>query len=232
LRASSKLGSDRIGQSDAGATPYDAAYYEAREGWRDRHVESLAAAASVGAIPGGVIIDVGCGTGPLLPLLRRRHLLPVGVDTNLMALTVANRRRCGSVLRMSPRPDLPFLSACAGAIVAQHLIEHVDDAALVLQEWRRVLLPGGRLVLLTPNAQHPDQAIFHDPQHRVLFSAGSITRLLRSAGFETVAVQGLFPYLGAGRLGRALSRRAWQLGRLRPWTRRARTLLVTARRHS
>lgn len=116
--------------------------------------------------------------------------------------------------------------------MAQHLIEHVDDAALALQEWHRVLLPAGRLVVLTPNAQHPDQAIFHDPQHRALFTAASITRLLRTAGFVGIAVQGLFPYLGAGRLGRALSRRAWRLGRRHPWTDRSRTLLVTAQRQS
>ena len=210
--------------------PYDAAYYAAREGWADRRVESRAAVRALGAPAEALVLDFGCGSVPLFPTLRAAGYRPLGLETNAAAARAAAARRLGPVLRVGPGPALPLASGVAGAIIAQHLVEHLDRPEAAAREWWRVLRPGGRLVLLTPNAAHPDPAIFADPDHRALFSAGRLAALLRAAGFDQVRTRALFPYLGPGRAGRAAGRRLWRLALLPPLDRRARTLLLVARK--
>lgn len=207
---------------------YDAAYYAAREGWADRRIESAAAVRALGRLPGPMVLDIGCGSGPLFPLLAQRGFTPVGVETNRTAAQAAQARGSGGVVLVGEGPALPFRAGAAGGIVAQHLIEHLEQPLAALREWRRVLQPGGRAVLLTPNDRHPDPALFADPDHTALFTAARLAALLRSAGFADVQVGALFPYLGRGRLGRGLSRRLWAAGQWPPWSARARTLLATA----
>ena len=209
---------------------YSALYYADRERWRDRFVESAAAVDALGLVPGPLVIDVGCGTGPLFPLLRGRGLVPIGVETNARAARQAAARPGGTAIRVGATPRLPFGSAVAGGIIAQHLIEHLaipDDA---VRDWWRVLQPGGRVVVVTPNRDHPDGALFADPDHRVLFGPGSLTAMLEAARFRVRALYGLFPYFGTSRASRALSRRAWRLARWPAWRGRARTLLIVGER--
>lgn len=208
--------------------PYDTAYYAAREQWGDRHIESREAARRLVRGAGAVVLDIGCGSGPLFPLLRGRGLTPVGLETNSTAARAAARRGLGAVVLVAPAPTLPFRAEVADGVVAQHLLEHVAEPLAVVEEWRRLLRPGGAVVVVTPNGRHPDAAIFADPDHRTLFTAQSLHRLLAEAGFRHVQVTALFPFLGSGRVGRALSRRLWRVGQLpplRPW---ARSLLAVA----
>jgi SAM-dependent methyltransferase len=214
--------------SDGVPAPYDAAYYAAREGWGDRHIESREAVRRLCARAGTVVLDIGCGSGPLFPLLHGQGLIPVGVETNLTAARTAAQRGLGAVVLVTPAAALPFRAEVAGGVIAQHLLEHVAEPLAVVEEWRRLLRPGGAVVVLTPNGRHPDGAIFADPDHQTLFTAQSLTRLLTEAGFDHVRVTAIFPFLGRGRVGRALSRRLWRAGQaplMRTW---ARSLLAVA----
>ena len=212
------------------ATPYGAPYYADRERWRDRFVESAAAVDALGPVPTPLVVDVGCGTGPLFPLLRQRGLVPVGVETNADAARQAAARPGGTALQVGAAPRLPFRSAVVGGIVAQHLIEHLADPDAAVRDWRRVLRPGGRVVILTPNRDHPDDALFADPDHRVLFGPSSLSAMLERSGLRVRSMHGLFPYFGTSRASRALSRRAWRLGQWPAWRQHSRTLLVVGER--
>jgi SAM-dependent methyltransferase len=136
------------------------------------------------------ILDVGCGDGFHLDLLREYgrpgwHL--AGVDLDERAVAAARERgldvRHGSVEDVTDGPyDLAFMI---------QTIEHVADPAAVLAATRALLAPGGRLVVVTDNTGSPDFRIagrrhwggFHFPRHFTLFNAASMRRLADRSGF-------------------------------------------------
>jgi SAM-dependent methyltransferase len=75
--------------------------------------------------------------------------------------------------------------ASADCIVSLHLFEHLSDPASALASWRAALKPGGRLVILTPNARfsHPEE--FDDPDHKHLYDGRELSALVDRNGFVT-----------------------------------------------
>lgn len=117
------------------------------------------AAAWVGALgpglPDGPWLDLGCGSGSFLAAVGRDRA-PIGLDVAMRWLIVARKRldeeglahiplACGNAERM------PFADGSFAAVVAGDVIEHVADQAATLAESHRVLVPGGRLFLASPN---------------------------------------------------------------------------------
>ncbi|WZO96373.1 methyltransferase domain-containing protein [Isosphaeraceae bacterium EP7] len=103
----------------------------------------------------GQILEVGCGSGGFLSACRDRGLDAVGVDIGLRWLVMARRRladRGGTASLVAASADrLPWPDATFDAVVADSVLEHTDDALASLCEWRRVLKPGGRLLVWSPN---------------------------------------------------------------------------------
>ena len=103
----------------------------------------------------GPILEVGCGTGGLLVALARRGISVEGVDIAARWLVVARRRLDDAGLNvplLAANADrLPYPDGSFATVVADSLIEHCNDPAAALGEWRRVLRPGGRLILWSPN---------------------------------------------------------------------------------
>lgn len=106
-----------------------------------RIVQLVGAAAPVNTL------DVGCGRGYLLDLLADRGLTGLhGVD---VFDDVRSERWAYSTADVTGR--LPFPDAAFECVVAGEIIEHVPDPDGLLRELRRVLRPGGTLVVSTPN---------------------------------------------------------------------------------
>jgi SAM-dependent methyltransferase len=140
------------------------------------------------------ILDIGCGDGFHLDLLRRFGLpgwTVEGIDPSPRAVEAAGKRGLtvhrGAVQQIDlpqDRYDLAFMIAT---------IEHVDDPPGVLSAVRRLLKPGGRVVVVTDNADSPDAWIFrgrhwggyHFPRHWNLFTEATLRELARKSGFET-----------------------------------------------
>jgi ubiquinone/menaquinone biosynthesis C-methylase UbiE len=81
-------------------------------------------------------------------------------------------------------------------VLAVHAIEHVSDPERALAEMRRVLVPDGSVMLVTPTRLtfgRPDEVI--DPYHHVEYDAADL-RSLCSARFASVDVLGLFASTG------------------------------------
>ncbi len=99
------------------------------------------------------VLDIGCGRGEWLELLRERGLDARGVDRS-SAMYELCRALNLDVIRADFLEFLRALpSGSVGAVTAFHLVEHLTFARLValLDEGSRVLRPGGLLILETPN---------------------------------------------------------------------------------
>lgn len=86
---------------------------------------------------------------------------------------------------------LPFADASFDAITAQHVIEHLSDALAACKEWRRVLRNGGRLLVVTPNADFCDPSVFFDPTHVQIFDHRSLKRTINQAGLVVEAMHSI-----------------------------------------
>src|SRR5215813_3720184 len=103
----------------------------------------------------GNLLEAGCGTGIETANLRRLapRLSIYGVDISSVALADAVRRSDtgGAIFYQAALERLPFADAVFDFISSHEVIEHVEDPAMVLQEFSRVLKPGGVVAIATPN---------------------------------------------------------------------------------
>ncbi|MBO0871841.1 MAG: methyltransferase domain-containing protein [Pseudonocardia sp.] len=102
----------------------------------------------LGLTPGARVVDVGCGTGRAVTELRDRSATPVGVDASEQMITLAQQRWPGADFRVGTAERLPFANGQLDAYRADKLYHALPDPAAALGEARRVLAPGGRVVLI------------------------------------------------------------------------------------
>lgn len=98
------------------------------------------------------LLEIGVGTGALLPDLSRRAAKVIGVDHSPAMLDEARRRldhagNSAAELRLGEMTHLPLADGGAGCVVANMVLHHAADPQAVLAEITRVLKPGGILVL-------------------------------------------------------------------------------------
>lgn len=102
-------------------------------------------------VPAARVLEIGVGTGKNIPLYPREADL-TAIDISERMLERARRRaaRCGSPVRLeiADAQRLPYASGSFDVAVATYLLCSVPDPVQALREVRRVLVPGGRLLLL------------------------------------------------------------------------------------
>ncbi|MBL9172289.1 MAG: class I SAM-dependent methyltransferase [Verrucomicrobiales bacterium] len=108
----------------------------------------------------GRVLDLGCGAGPTLLELRRRGIDCVGVDASADMLEYAGQRLRehgldSSGLLQSDCRQTPFPDAHFDAVLCIGVISYLPDYELALREIRRILKPGGLLIISWRNATHP-----------------------------------------------------------------------------
>ena len=136
--------------------------------------------------PGERVLEVGCGTGVFLPALARA-VAPdgtvVGVDHAERFLTEARRRVEAAgvgervALEVADALRLPFPDASFDAAHCERVLMHLDDPDAALREVRRVVRPGGRVVVAEPDSagvrtDHPA-----DPEAMALIAARDLAEL-------------------------------------------------------
>ncbi|MBV9756526.1 MAG: metalloregulator ArsR/SmtB family transcription factor [Alphaproteobacteria bacterium] len=138
--------------------------------------------------PLGRVLDIGTGTGRLLELLAPRAQLTVGVDASRTMLALARSRlaRAGigqASVRLADMYRLPFADGSFDLAVLQMVLHYAEDPAGVLAEAARVLVPGGRLVVVEL-APHGRAELAERLAHRWPgFAPDDMARLLARAGF-------------------------------------------------
>lgn len=103
-------------------------------------------------IPGGVLVDLGCGDGTFTSAFaeRARPARTVGIETEPTLAAQATARGI-EVQASDLGGPLPFEDGSIDAIVSNQVIEHLSDTDIFLREIRRVLKPTGYVVLSTNN---------------------------------------------------------------------------------
>jgi SAM-dependent methyltransferase len=142
-------------------------------------------------------VDLGCGDGVMLFKIQRAGGKVVGLDLSLAGLRIARdelTRRTGvaPALARASASVLPFAPGSLDYVTSIEVIEHLQDADVHLAEVRRVLAPGGVLVVTTPHRLPSGE--LQDPYHVVEFDAASLEALLRRH-FASVEVRGMYPAL-------------------------------------
>jgi len=205
-------------------------YFTLRETWRDWRIEAEHVVNLARVTKGSYVLEVGCGGGGLLRLLRAKGARAVGADVLVIALQLAHQRVSHvNLLRVGEGAELPFRAGTLDAIVGQHIIEHLPNADAALREWNRILKPGGRLALATPNVNYPDPAHFLDEDHTHVFSPQELCKAVENAGFSLETCYTIFPFLSRGRILRALGVIGHQVFRRTPYfAMRGRTIMLAA----
>jgi SAM-dependent methyltransferase len=144
-------------------------------------------------------LDLGCGEGLFTAALAEAGADAVGVEVAEAALARARAAHPELDFRIAPIDGpLPFDDGAFDLVWASEVIEHVADTEHRLREVRRVLAPGGRLLVTTPN--HPRLAVavrgierYSEPlgDHLHLYTRRSLMVTLTELGFEQVEVRGL-----------------------------------------
>jgi SAM-dependent methyltransferase len=143
------------------------------------------------------VLDVGCGDGRFTVEIARVGAQAVGVEVAQAAVERARAREGGLDVRLVALDGpLPFEDAAFDLVWASEVIEHVGDTARWLSELRRVLAPGGRLLVTTPSHGRLRVALggverFSEPlgDHLHLYTRRSLRTLLEEFGFGPVEVR-------------------------------------------
>lgn len=149
------------------------------------------------------VLEVGCGEGYGSALLAGVAQV-VGIDYDAMTVGHAARTYSQASFVRANLAALPVRDAAVQALVSLQVIEHVWDHGQFLRECCRVLVPGGRFVISTPNRLTFSPGgtptnLFHTRE----FTAAELTGLVAGCGFEVEAALGVH---AGGRL-RELDRR-------------------------
>jgi SAM-dependent methyltransferase len=128
------------------------------------------------------ILDVGCGTGANLEMLGQfgeAH----GVDVSQDALAFCRARGLEQV-KHGAAEKLPYEDNSFDLVTGLDVVEHLDDDAAGLSEMRRVLRPGGRVLLFVPAFMFLWGVQDDVSHHRRRYRIPDLRRAVRAAGFE------------------------------------------------
>jgi ArsR family transcriptional regulator len=147
----------------------------------------------LGLVPaGGTIVEIGIGTGGLLPALAARGEQVIGVDHAPAMLDEARRRLASSgiagiELRLGEMTHLPLPDRSCTVVLLNMVLHHAPNPAAVLGEIHRVLSPGGVLVVADLARHERESARDQLADQWLGFDEGELTAWLKTTGFASVA---------------------------------------------
>jgi 2-polyprenyl-3-methyl-5-hydroxy-6-metoxy-1,4-benzoquinol methylase len=145
------------------------------------------------AHPPGRLLDVGCGNGRFIQEMKTCGWEVEGVDFDPKAID--KMRKQGLTVYAGDLRDIAYAQDTFDAITLSHVIEHLFNPIEILTECKRILRPGGQLVVVTPNINSWGQRRFkrhwrglEPPRHLFLFSPRTLETIANKAGFDVQQV--------------------------------------------
>lgn len=143
----------------------------------------------------GSVLDVGCSTGILLSLFKKKGFDVAGVEPNAYAYAIARKKLGSRILRGTLSTYLLKKGKPVDCIVYNHVLEHIQDWRKEFSQIGKILKPGGILVVGLPNTANfifrvrgkyweslqPNEHIWH-------MNTKSLCGLLESNGFSIQSV--------------------------------------------
>lgn len=146
-------------------------------------------------ISGRELIDVGCSYGFFVDVARQRGWNAKGVEVSQMAAEFA-RQTYGLEIFHGYLEQAAFPAESFDVVTIRHVLEHVPEPLAMLAEARRILKPGGLLLVAVPNVNclgfkvaGVDWWWIDPPTHLYYFTPQTLQRALESAGFRIVHTQ-------------------------------------------
>ena len=178
-------------QPESLADQYDAAYfdlYRRRRAFRLKRSESRLKRIEL-IRPPGRLLDIGCSLGYFVEAAGRRGWQASGLEISRHAASEA--REMGLDVRTGVLEDARYLDESFDCVTMWDVLEHVTDPTRHMIEVRRILTPGGLVVIGTPNLGHVLFRIKRErwrhlkpAEHIFYFNTGGISRLFSNTGFD------------------------------------------------
>jgi SAM-dependent methyltransferase len=158
--------------------------------WHEWYLEHLSAS--------NVVLDVGCANGAhtLAAAARARRVVGIDYDVGQLAIAGSGAARLGlrnvCFFAWDLTQSFPFPSATFDVALFLDVIEHLHPRQAVLAEIRRVLVPGGCLLVSAPNRdttwrrrlRQAGLFAYSDPDHKIEYTQEEFVAELRAGGFE------------------------------------------------
>jgi 2-polyprenyl-3-methyl-5-hydroxy-6-metoxy-1,4-benzoquinol methylase len=146
----------------------------------------------------GTALDLGCGYGAMLDVLRREGFAAIGCDVSAHACRFVAARAFGVVC--SKTPGLPFARESFDFVISSHVIEHLADPTAFVREIVGLVRPGGCVALVTDHSRATQYAFEHararlvgaappfrtSTDHTFVFRRRHLQALLTAAGCDIV----------------------------------------------
>lgn len=143
-----------------------------------------------------IVLDVGCGGQPYGVLFSNCLYIPMDLSIERRPTVVADAR------------SIPVKSETVDCVLCTEVIEHVFDYGEVIREIKRVLRPGGKLILTAPMSW----GLHYEPHDFWRFTPYSLRKILEDEGFEVEKMErvgGLFSFFGS-RLVEGIALQLWR----------------------
>lgn len=138
----------------------------------------------------GKILDVGCGTGDTLVLLKKLGWDTHGLEIDKNAISIGKKRGLYGVKLGTYRDLIAYPDDFFDSIRLYHVIEHLDDPALCIRLISEKLKKNGELIIGTPNMNSFASNIFKScwynldsPRHIYIFSPSNLKKMVEKYGF-------------------------------------------------
>jgi SAM-dependent methyltransferase len=127
-------------------------------------------------------LELGAGYGEFSRFIRAKEKWALDVNPELASYWPHDVRP----LIQSALVGLPFAPASLGNVIASNFFEHflIEECRLILEEVRRVLIPGGRLLIVQPNFRLEPGRYYDDYTHKTPFTDVGFADFLRSLGWR------------------------------------------------